>query len=378
MENHRITENEVMEFFNDTGKLAAKRQVANIQIAADVYKTSKNLAGRVEFWDWMNRNFNGAGGNMFSSNSAMQQYISGGQGKADWVYKQLQGKGYEWDWMQKQRSNISNIFKVYDAGDVSNQAAIDVTEYNVLTGEKKEYQMKAYISKNNPKLHNTGKDVTVVTNAEKVETVRNNGYTVEPYKNRTEIIDDVDERMHEIKSGKATPSYSIKNVGGAMAKSGLIGCAFGVGTEAIMSYRKWKNHELTDDEYLDEILKAGGDSGATAAISTGIMIPISAAITTAGVTSLVSIPIAFAVTAGVNKIIAPCFGRGDYRRILHEAYYYTSMEQCYSSFMDRIEIAANEYTFFVNEMVEQDKTYKQIQKKEKYVDLQLKNLYDSI
>lgn len=373
-----LNENEFLELLNETSVLAVKRQMTNIQIATDVYQTSKNLVDKVEFWEWMNRNFNGAGGNMFSSNSAMRQYIHGGQGKADWVYKQLQGKGYEWDWMQKQRDSFRNIFKVYDAGNISNQAAIDVTEYNVITGKKTEYQMKAYISKNNPDLHNTGKDVTVITNAEKAETVRKNGYTVEPYKNRAEIIDDVDERMREIENGKATPSYSIKNVGGAMAKSGLIGCAFGVGTEAAFSYRKWKAHELTDEEYLEEILRAGCNSGTTAAISTGIMIPVSATVTAAGVTSLINVPVAFAVTAGVNQFVAPCFGRGDYRKVINEAYYFTSMERCYSSFVKSIEIASNEYNYFVNEILEQDKTYKQLRNKEKYINNQLKDLYDSI
>lgn len=371
-------EDEILECFRDTSELALKKQINNLQVIANVYENSTNLTNSIEFWDWMNRNFNGAGGNMFSSNESMKQYIAGGLGKEEWVYKQLQGKGYEWDWMQKQRSSLKNIFKVYNAGDVSNQAAIDVTEYDILTRQSTEYQMKAYISKNNPKLHNTGKDVIVVTNAEKAETVRNNGYTVEEYKNKTEIINDVDSRMKEINNGSATPKYTVKNVGGAMAKSGLIGCVFGMGTETIASYHKWKRNQLSDDEYLSEILKAGGDSGVTAAMTTGVMIPISASVTVAGVTSLINVPIAFAVSAGISKVVAPCFGRGEYKKILGNAKYYASLENFYSSFMKKIEIASEEYGTFISKITEQDTQYKQIQKKEKYVDQQLKNLFDSI
>ena len=57
----------------------------------------------------------------------MQQYISGGAGKEGWMIKQLQGKGYEWDWMTTQRGNIKNLLSTYDAGDVANRAASDVT-----------------------------------------------------------------------------------------------------------------------------------------------------------------------------------------------------------------------------------------------------------
>ena len=46
--------------------------------------------------------------------------------------------------------------------------------------------------------------------------------------------------------------------------------------------------------------------------------------------------------------------------------------------MKKIEIASEEYGTFISKITEQDTQYKQIQKKEKYVDQQLKNLFDSI
>ena len=100
-----------------------------------------------------------------------------------------------------------------------------------------------------------------------------------------------------------------------MVKSGLIACAL-VTIETIASYKLWKSGQLTDSEYLKEIAKAGGDAGLTGFATSGIMIFVSAAITAAGVSNLLTIPIAFVVSAGINKIIAPCFGRGDYKNIL--------------------------------------------------------------
>ena len=369
---------EMIEFFHDTSDLAIKKQINNLQVIANTYKNSTNLTNRIEFWNWLDRNFNGIEGHMFSSNESMKNYSAIGEGKASWLHKQLQGKGYEWDWMQMQRSNIKNIFKVYNAGDVSNQASIDITEYDILTKQGKEYQMKAYTSRNNPKLHNTGKDVIVVTNSEKVENVRNNGYMVEEYKNVTEITSDVESRICEIDNGIATPQYTFKNVSSTMARAGLMGCVFGIGTESIASYKRWKNKQLSDDEYLNEIMMAGGDSGVTAALTTGVMIPVSSAVTIAGITSLINIPVAFAISSGINKLVAPCFRHGEYKKILENAYYYSSLEKCYESFMQKIEIASKEYKYFVGKMIEQDKTYKQIQKKESFVNQQLKKLYDLI
>lgn len=362
-----ISVEEIFNCFQDTSDLALKKQVNNLQIVANVYENSTRLTNRIEFWNWINRNFNGTGGHMFSSSESIKQYIARGSEKSEWVYKQLQGKGYEWDWMQMQRSSLKKVFKIYDAGEVSNQAAIDVTEYDILNRQSKEYQMKAYTSKNNPNLHNTGKDVIVVTNAEKAEVVRNNGYSVEEFKNRSEITDDVGLRIREIDKGSATPRYTVKNVGSTIAKSGLLGCVLGMGIESVVSYRKWKNRQLSDNEYLNEILKAGGDSGVTATVTTGIMIPISATVTMAGVTSLINIPIAFAVSTGINKIVAPCFERGEYKKILRQAYYYSSLEKCYFSFMKKIDMASKEYENFINEITGQDKIYKQIQKKERFV-----------
>jgi len=374
----KYDEQEILDLFNDTSNLAANKQIAQLQIVTNAVKGSNTLTDKVEFWDWMNRNFNGAGGKMFSSNEAMQNYISRGAGKRDWVYKQVQGKGYEWDWMQAQRSNVRNLFKVYEAGDVSNQAAIDVIEHNWLTGHETEYQMKAYISKNNPDLHNTDKSVTVVTNAEKAKVVSDNGYPVQSYKDRNEIIQDIQERMDDIDSGKATPKYSVKNVGGAMFKAGMVGCVMGMGTEVIFSYRQWKEGKITDEEYLIEAVKAGGDSGITAAGTTGIMIPISAAITSAGVTSLLTIPIAFVVSAGVNEIVAPCFGRGKYKKILNNAHYYQSIEKLYYGYMNSIAIASKKYEDFTMQICEQEKKYQSLKVKDKIVTAKLKDLYDSI
>jgi hypothetical protein len=375
--NDELKEEEVLKMIDDTSKLVAKKNINVLAQGAVAAQSSNALANKVEFWKWIDRNYAGSG--IFSSNNSMQEYISQGAGKEEWVVKQLQGKGYEWDWMAQQRNNIKNLFNRYDAGDVANRAASDVTEMNIFTGKSTEYQMKAYTGKSNPHLKNTPTDMTVVTNAEKVSVVQKNGYeSVESYQDNQLIKKSTDSRLEEIKNGSAEPVYNFKNVGGTMAKAGLVGCVIGMGTEAVFSYKAWKKGQISDEEYLKEVLKAGGDAGVTAGITSGIMIPVTAAITAAGVSTVVTIPIAIVVGGIVNKVVAPCFGRGEYRKILSQAKYYQNLENVYDNLLISMENASNQYYNFVSSMKNQHKVNNLMKEKSLELNIELKKLYDKI
>lgn len=375
--NDELKEEEVLKMIDDTSKLVAKKNINVLAQGAVAAQSSNALANKVEFWKWMDRNYAGSG--IFSSNNSMQEYISQGAGKEEWVVKQLQGKGYEWDWMAQQRNNIKNLFNRYDAGDVANRAASDVTEMNIFTGKSTEYQMKAYTGKSNPHLKNTPTDMTVVTNVEKVSVVQKNGYeSVESYQDNQLIKKSTDSRLEEIKNGSAEPVYNFKNVGGTMAKAGLVGCVIGMGTEAVFSYKAWKKGQISDEEYLKEVLKAGGDAGVTAGITSGIMIPVTAAITVAGVSTVVTIPIAIVVGGIVNKVVAPCFGRGEYRKILSQAKYYQNLENVYDNLVISMENASNQYYNFISSMKNQHKVNNLMKEKSLELNIELKKLYDKI
>ena len=372
-----IKQDEVIAFLSDTSQLISKQYVNQLSSAATAAQNSNVLVNQVEFWKWMDRNFSTGG--MFDSTAAMQEYISRGAGKEAWFAKQLQGKGYEWDWMVKQRADPRNLFSRYDAGDVANRAASDVTETNLITGKTREYQMKAYTSKTNPALKNTPKDMTVVTNAEKVEIVKKNGYKdVQEFQDSEAIKEATDKRMEQVKSNKAQTSYNFSNIAGVMMKAGAIGCVIGMGTEAIASFRAWKEQKLTDKEYLREILKAGGDAGITAGATAGIMVPVTAAISAAGLSSVVAIPIAFVVSSAVNKVIAPCFARGEYQKILNKARYYQNLNMAYEDLLVSMELASKEYYTFVCQMAQQQQTFQAVQHQNQELNRNLVDLLDSI
>lgn len=372
-----LDEKEALCMLQDSSQLAAKHSANELSSAAIAAQGSNALTNNVEFWKWMGRNYRASG--IFDSPQALQQYIAQGEGKAAWMAKQLQGKGYEWDWMATQRANPTKMFNTYDAGDVANRAASDVTERNILTGQAKEYQMKAYIKKANPDLHNTPKDMTVVTNSEKASVVRKNGYQdVQEFQNAEKITKATDKRMEQARTGAAQSSYNLKNVSVTMAKAGLVGCVVGMGVETAVSYRAWKSGALTDQEYLKEILKAGGDAGITSAATSGIMIPISAAITTAGVSNIVTIPIAIVVSAAISKIVAPCFGRGDYAKILANAKYYNNLDLAYEDMVVAMQNAGEEFYMYVSGLAQQQQRYYELKKQSRIADNKLEDLLDSI
>ena len=375
--NDELKEEEVLKMIDDTSKLVAKKNVNILTEGAVAAQSANVLANEVEFWQWMNRNYANSG--IFQNTNSMQQYISGGLGKEEWIIKQLQGKGYEWDWMVKQRGNVKNVFKSYDAGDVANRMASDVSEKNLITGKVKEYQMKAYTGKTNPHLKNTPKDMTVVTNAEKTAVVKRNGYSkVEQFQDAKLIKENTNNRLNKIKDGSAQTSYNFRNIAGTVGKAGVIGCVIGMGTEAVFSYKAWKNGNITDEQYLKEILKAGGDAGITAGATAGIMVPVSASIVASGGTVLVTIPVAIVVSGLVNKIVAPCFGRGDYKKILSEAKYYQNLENVYDDLIVSMENSSKQYYNFVQNMVNQHNKYQKMNEISLKMDKELEKLYNKI
>ena len=372
-----VTDVEILQMMDETSQLIAQNTVDRLGGAAVAAQNSNALTNEVEFWKWMSRNWDKSG--IFDSVDSMQQYINQGITKEEWFTNQIQGKGYEWDWIQKQRGDVKNIFRIYDAGDVVNRVGSDVTEKNIITGNTKEYQMKAYTSKTIPDLKNTPKDMVVVTNAEKVGVVEGKGYNnVESFQDGDLIEQVRSDRVQQVKDGTAKTTYSFSNVAGTMVKAGLFGCVIGMGMETICSYKAWKAGQISNDEYLKEILKAGGDSGLTACGTAGIMIPVSEAIISIGASTLISIPIAFVISIGVNEIVAPCFGRGKYKQYLTGAKYYQNLEKVYFDLLDSMQLAADQYYYFVNSMAQQNSFHQDMKCKSMELNGYLKDIYDSI
>ncbi|WP_461206643.1 hypothetical protein [Clostridium sp. DL1XJH146] len=367
-----ITESEVLNMVNDTSNIVKKEKIAMFSSIAGACKQTNNLTNSVEFWKWMGANYN----NNFGTNELIELNANI---NSDWILKQLQGKGYEWDFMTKQRSLIKNIFSRFVAGDSPTQPGIDINKVNIFNKSAQgNFQNKAYVNKNNPILHNTPKDSIVVTNKEKTVYAKRKGYNTEKFMDADKIKKARNKRFNKAKNGTASKSYNFKNVNNAMAKAGTMGCIIGITTETIASYRKWKNGIISDKEYIKEIAKAGGDAGITAGTTSGIMVPISAGITAAGASTVITIPIGFLVGGAVNKVVAPCFARGKYREILNNARYYQNLEGIYCDLLASIESSAQEYEDYINSIKSQKTINKKLEERSMELNEKLKDLYDSI
>ena len=366
------TEQEYLQVIQETSQLVARDKATQLGDAAVAFQNSGQLANDVGFWHWMGANYP----NDLSSAQLIQQTS---MDKARWLNTQLQGKGYEWDFMTMQRSKPSNILSIFEAGNCPTQPGIDITQTDVLSGSvKATYQNKAYLSSNNPNLHNTPHDAIVVTNKEKVAYSQKQGYQTESYMDANEIRSIRDKRFQQAERGMANTTYNLQNIAQASLKAGAVAAVIGMTVETVVSYRAWKAGELSDSQYLNEVLKAGGDAGITGAATTAAMIPVQAAIVAAGASTLIAIPVAIVFSSAINAVVAPCFGRGKYREILNEAKYYQALEAVYDDFMVAVEQSANQYMVYIGQMQLQSQQYEQMRELSKNMNHSLKKLFDSI
>ena len=365
-------EQEYMEMIEDTSQLLAKEKTTFFGETATAVKESGALVNEVEFWKWMGANYP----KDLSSTDLIQKAA---EEKARWLNTQLQGKGYEWDYMALQRTKPDKILSAFEAGDCPTQPGIDITESSILDRSVKgTYQNKAYLSSNNPNLHNTPKEAVVVTNSEKVAYARKQGYVTEEYMDADEIANVRDARFQKASKGQVSTTYNFKNVALSSAKAGVVGAAVGITVETVASYKRWKSGEITDQEYLKEVLKAGGEAGATAGFTSAAMIPVQSAVTVAGASTLLTIPIAFVFGTVISSVIAPCFGRGKYRKILAEAKYYQALEKVYDDFLKVVEQSANQYQEYMSAVIMENKKFRKMQDLSKEIDKNLEKIYQSI
>ena len=359
VQNFTYTPDDVFSMMDETSRIIAEENSSRLSSMGPAASQSEKLTNSVEFWSWMNRNFSKS--EIFASPENMKSYYASTPGHQQFASKVLQGKGYEWDWMQHQRRLFSNIFKSYTAGDVANRPGSDITVHDFLSHTDTEQQLKAYTSKNKPHLKNTPKDMTVVVNAEKVDVVKEMGYEdVIAFGDKDSITAARDSRLEEMASGKASPSYTVHNVSLTMAKAGMMGFVIGAGTELVISYKKFKAGKITKTQYFKEVFKGGGDTGVTSTFTTGLMVPVSATITVAGVSSIIVIPISFVISSSVNKVVAPAFARGDYLKILTEAKYYQSLIDYCEGLILAMDGASKQYEQFIFNMTTQMRAFSEL------------------
>ena len=367
-----MREEDYLKMMNDTSHLISKEKAQSIGHALIAYNETVPISNNIEFWHWLGKNFP----KDLSSPELIQQAALS---KSRWLSTQLQGKGYEWDYMLLRRSDPFNIFSRFDAGISPTQPGIDITESDILSGSiKATYQNKAYLSSNNPDLHNTPKNAIVVTNQEKIVFAENQGYSTEEYLDSKKIAEIRDSRLKQAIKGDAIGTYSLKTIATVSAKAGAIAAVIGMTIETVSSYKAWKNGEITSDKYLTEIFKTGGHVGLTGGLTTAVTFQVNATLAALGASTIIAIPVAFVVSSAISKIIAPLFGRGEYKQHLAEAKYYQSLESFYWNLIDAINESTAQCEDFMKQMSLQHERHETMKNLSMQMNSQLKDLYNAI
>ena len=107
-------EKDYLEMIKDTSDLVAQEKAAQLGDLAVAFRSSERLTNDVEFWRWMGANYP----KNLSSGQLVQEVAST---KAHWLNTQLQGKGYEWDFMMSQRHDPTKLLSTFNAGDCPTQ-----------------------------------------------------------------------------------------------------------------------------------------------------------------------------------------------------------------------------------------------------------------
>lgn len=361
-----ITEKELLECIDDLSLEIAANKVSELSQAVAAYKSSFKTVNEVEFWKWMNANYKKGG--MFSSSKNLQEFIQSSKGRADWVSRQIQGKGYEWDWMIKEQGKVKNIFSQFSAGTDPTQVGVDVIKKNIFNGEvKSQYQHKSYISStkvNSQALKNTPKDAIVVSQKENISDIQRSGYKTEAFESKLTSKKKVNKKFQEAQKGHIETNYNISNVGSVMLKAGVMGAAIGLTLETVLSYKRYKRGEITKKEYLKEIFKTSGNTGVTSGITAGAMMVVESIAIGAGVT--VAVPVLFVVSYGigkmVDKVVAPIFCRGKYKEYVEKMKFYKDIGEAYNEFARECEYSMMHFNEYIQALQKQNQVYDQIKK----------------
>ena len=188
------------------------------------------------------------------------------------------------------------------------------------------------------------------------------GITSEPISKAKAV--ELQDHLQNGSYGKYRAAEFIKGASAEIGKGALIGAAIGVTSETIASYQSYKSGNLSREEYVKEIIKAGAATAVTGAVTKGIMILLTnVVISVAGIavaSSPIMIPVTFAVGAAVDKVIAPMFGRGEYKKLLLEAEYYCDIADMYTDLRYALEVSAQQFEAFVIDCQNQLETYERL------------------
>ncbi|MCB1179384.1 MAG: hypothetical protein KDK36_17515, partial [Leptospiraceae bacterium] len=134
--------------------------------------------------------------------------------------------------------------------------------------------------------------------------------------------------------GSVDIGITMKGLLNEVGKGALIGTVVYIGISAFSNYKKYKNGDMTYNEFGRTLLKDGSKGGvmggSMAAINTGIQWSFVKLGLGAG--NPLAIPVMIIVSYGLKKIIDPLFKDGQYAETLNSIRYYDDLAKGWLNF----------------------------------------------
>jgi hypothetical protein len=110
-----------------------------------------------------------------------------------------------------------------------------------------------------------------------------------------------------------------------VGRGALVGAVVSITASTIAQYRAWRRGAITSEEFKRQVLHDAAKGATKGAILGGINVGVQTVAIAVGVGAPVTIPVMIVFAIGVDKLIDPAFGDGEYRRILERLEYQTDI-----------------------------------------------------
>lgn len=354
-------------------------KVAGVGGSKLIFNQGYKYVDNVEFWKWMKNSYP----KVFN------------EGLSNWLNrhpmygeKLIQGKGLEWDGIRMLNNNPQNQgfrapFSQWKIARLSKEVTGKTDGYihHVASGSVTPIQAKTATTDNSIKgvvrTLKGGKypDHLIIANKKLAIEARKAGVA-----NPIDHISDkqlakaTQERVSLAKSGAVSAGYTITGIAKAIGYGAVIGAVVQASISTFTNYKRWKNGEITDDEFGKEVLKDSAYGATTGGAIAGINVAIQCVAIPAGIGAPITIPVLILVGYGLDKLIAPAFGKGAYKEILQDISLCTDVQEAFVNFVVNSYGCQRYFMDWLRGMGESHKMYKQLEGANKACNDEMKDI----
>jgi len=336
---------EVEEFLDAVGTIAA---------GAKVYSDGVQYADQVEFWKWLTTNVvkEPTVGDLklkLDSAEAVREWVLArlSEDKGKYVQQMLQNRGAEFDFVRAMQNDplefLSGQTWRMATGQEDARQGIDAVRTNLFSGDQETHQIKAGLSDTFEKVRldkymGGDRRVDVVDVNEKIHDWRNSEQGRAAVQSRgddhpdvrkafsdEEIRQHADERMKQAAQGQASPTYTLEGIAGEIGSGMMVGAVVGIGISAFANYRAYQGRQISGSEFANRLMLDSAQGATMGGAMAAVNIPVQIAAHAIGVGAPVTIPVMIVVGAGLRKVIAAAFGKGEYEKIVGHMTYTTDL-----------------------------------------------------